>query len=258
MTSPQAAHGATSSGGQGSAVVQIKLMDQLPQMAGAPQMGPGPALPPQSTPQLADGYPWGWTDAQDMQMSWLPPPAEEMEHVWPAWPYDGSNDLMPGFMPTAGFLETPQKMPPRFDDEWTPPKPDFALDLMAQEHMPEFWQYQQVMDCGGPHDFAMVSASSGVPSVPPLPVGSGTSTPPLTPRQKKFQNPMASPVTLKTPNTRIKNRVPMSAGGQTSLPATPQAGRWVPETPSPQRTYLQQPSQRMPFAEMPMPASVFP
>merc|ERR550514_773268 len=220
-------------------------------MAGAPQMGPGQAL--QSAPQIADGFPWGWSDPQDMHMSWLPPPAEEqMEHVWSSWHCDGSNDLMTAWTPPADFFETPQKMPPRLPDEWTPPKPDFSLDLLAQENVPELWQWEQAMDCG-PHGFSLAPAPVEIPSVPPLPVGSGTITPPLTPRQKKPQNPAASPVLLKTPNARIKARVPMSAGGQTSLPATPQLNRWVPETPSPQRMYLQQPSHRVPFAEISIP-----
>lgn len=258
MSSPQAAQGATLSGAQsaGASVVQIKLADQLPQMAGASQMGPGQALQSQGAPQMADGFPWGWSDPQDMQMSWLPPPAEEqMDHVWSAWHCDGANDLMTAWTPPADFFETPQKMPPRLPDEWTPPKPDFSLDLLAQENMQELWQWEQTMACG-PHGFSLAPTPAEIPSVPPLPVGSGTSTPPLTPRQKKPQNPAASPVPYKTPTTRVKSRVPMSAGGQTSLPATPQLNRWVQETPSPQRMYLAQPINRVPFAEIP--ASVFP
>jgi hypothetical protein len=259
MGSPQVAQGAALNSAQsaGASVVQIKLADQLPQMAGVPHMGPGPTLQSQSAPQMADGFPWGWSDPQDMQMNWLPPPAEEqMEHVWSSWPCDGSNDLMTAWTPHADFFETPQKMPPRLPDEWTPPKPEFSFDLSAQENMPELWQWEHTMDCGGPHGFSMVPVPTEIPSVPPLPVGSGTSTPPLTPRQKKPQNPAASPTPLKTPNKGVKHRVPMSAGGQTSLPATPQPYRWVQETPSPQRMYLAQPTNRVPFAEIP--ASVFP
>merc|ERR1719183_2469933 len=118
---------------------------------------------------------------------------------------------------------------------------------MAQENIPELWQWEQAMECGGPHGFATAPAPAEISSVPPLPVGTGTSTPPLTPRQKKLQNPAASPVPLKTPTTRVKVRVPMSAGGQTSLPATPQLNRWVPDTPSPQRMYLANPTNRVPF-----------
>lgn len=232
------------------------MADQLPQMSSiAPQPGSGQssALP------MADGFQWGWGDPQDMQMNWLPPPAEEqMEQVW-SWPCDNSNELMAAaWTPPPDFFETPQKMQPRVQDEWTPPKPDFSLGLMSQEHMSELWHHmamEETMDCAS-HGYVMPAAPVEMPYVPPLPAGSGTNTPPLTPRQKKTPNPSASPAPLKTPNTRASLRVPMSAGGQTSLPATPQLHRWMQETPSPQRMYHVPPFNRVPFGEIP--SSVFP
>lgn len=253
VSSPRVAQSTASSNAQSAgtaAVVQIKLADQLPPQASsvAPQAGSG-------TQPMTD-FQWGWNDPQDMQMNWLPSPVEEqMEQVW-SWPCDGSNEMMAAaWTPPPEFFETPQKMQVRVPDEWTPTKPDFALDLMSQEHMPSLWQWEETMDCGS-HGFVMPAAPVDMPYVPPLPAGSGTNTPPLTPRQKKASNPLASPAPLKTPNTRAAAKVPMSAGGQTSLPATPQLHRWMQETPSPQRMYLVPPVNRVPFGEIP--ASVFP
>lgn len=259
----RAAQSATSSSAQGAghaAVVQIKLADQLPQMSNAvPQTGSGQGQQMHgSAQQMPDGFNWGWDHPQDMQMNWLPPPAEDqMDQGW-SWPCDGSNELMgAGWTPPPDFFETPQKMQSRVTDEWTPPKPDFALGMMPQEQqaLQELWQWEASLEIGA-DPFATPMVPVGMPFVPPLPAGSGTTTPPLTPRQKKAPNPMASPATLKTPNTRAYARVPMSAGGNTELPATPQLHRWIQETPSPQRMYLAAPSNRVPFGEIP--ASVFP
>jgi len=233
------------------------LMDQLPQMASAvPPLGLGQAMQSQSSIPHMDGFQWGgWTDPQDMPMNWLPPPAEDqLDHAWPAWPCDVPADLVSAWSSPPEFFETPQKMQHRLPDEWTPPKPDYSMGL--QELMPpELWpHWEPTMDCVT-HGYSVPAAPTEIPPVPPLPVGTGTSSPPSTPRQKKALNPSASPTPLKTPNTRVAVRVPRSAGGQTSLPATPH-NRWVQETPSPQRTYLAQPINRLPFGEIP--PSIFP
>lgn len=253
-SSPRLLQGVSSSHAQNanvSGVVQIKLVDRLPQMASAvPPLVPSQALQSQSSmPQMPDGYQWGY-DPQDIPMNWLPPPAEDQ--VWPAWPpCDASAaNMMSAWSPPADFFETPQKLQTRLPDEWTPPKPEYPVGL--PEFMPqELWWEQPRMDCAT-HGYPVPSAHTDIPLVPPLPVGSGTNSPPSTPRtprQNKTINPAASP-TLKTPNSRAHVRVPRSAGGQTSLPATPH-GPWMQDTPSPKRHYLTQPMNLPPFGELP-------
>jgi len=259
VSSPRAGQGTASSSAHGStAVIQISLADQLPQMS---SVAPMPGCGQSSSLPMTDGFPWGWTDPQDMHMNWLAPPAEEqMEQVWP-WPCDGPNEMIPSpWSPPPEFFETPQKMQHRVPDEWTPPKPDF---LMGHEHMPKLWPCEETMDWASHGYQMMTTAPVDMPYVPPLPAGLpeiagyGTNSPPLTPRGKKERaNLMASPALLKTPNTRPAARVPFSAGGGTSLPATPNIPRWYQETPSPHRMYHAEPDQRVSFGEIP--ASVFP
>lgn len=235
-------------------------------------MNPGPAQPMQGSAQpMPDAWQqWGpWSDPQEVQMTnWLPPTDEQMEQNC-GWFCQGdeTTDLMMGWnqppAPDFDNFETPQKigLGPRVQaDDWTPPKHLLMGGVMPQEHAPDICPWYETTTCGiNPWMVAPDSTEVPYSDVPPLPIGSepeplhhGAVSPPLTPRHKKTPSgPLASPVPTVTPQPRATPKVPMSVGGQTSLPATPHRTCWVPETPSPHRMHYAAPVSRPPFADVP-------